>query len=478
MRPAAYGFWLSILFLGGVLTMSLCAEHPQGVFIAYALVVLGMLACLAAGKYHYALCVLAAGFGVAHAAHSIAVYDRSVAAMRGVNGEHVGVVIGVSRSGDSQQATVRLAAYDDIRVRLTLQRYPVVAYGDAIRFTAPLSAPSDASGYLRKERIHATARFPSEFAIVGSGHGSVVLARLLAFRDSVQQRFERVFPPESATLMTGLVLGKSGGFDKEFSEKLQATGTTHLVALSGYNIAIIINGLLWILAFVLARPRAVWVALLAVAAFVVMTGAEASVVRAALMAAVMVLAERTGRVYSVQSAIAMTAALMVGFQPMILVFDVGFQLSFLALIGIIYLEPALRRLLPLLDQPSVLGWRSSALTTMAAQLMVLPVLIGAFGFFSPLSLITNVLLLVVIPHTMLLGLLVLIAGCVSDVLAALIAFPARLLLGYELGVISFFAQFASGVRLPSSIVVSALYYFAIIGCIMYAQYKERRMHTV
>jgi len=108
-----------------------------------------------------------------------------------------------------------------------------------------------------------------------------------------------------------------------------------------------------------------------------MAGAEASVVRAAIMGFLVLLAKEAGRMYSFRNAVTFAAAGMAVFDPTILVFDIGFQLSFVSLLGITHLEPALKRFFG--ERGSFLGWRENALTTLSAQLAVAPILIQNFG---------------------------------------------------------------------------------------------------
>jgi competence protein ComEC len=347
----------------------------------------------------------------------------------------------------TQQVFARLLPPHRGTVALTLQPYPRIMYGDQLLVRGVFQAPEEKMrGYFLKDGVVAQAPLGVSVVVAAHNQGSPVKAALLRLRSAIQDRLAEFLEPESATLMTGLVLGKSGGFSRAFTEKLKETGTTHLVALSGYNISAILRWLLFILVFIMHRRYALWVSVVAMIAFVVMTGAEASVVRAACMASIVLLAERTQRTYVVYSALLCTATAMVAWNPAIAVFDIGFQLSFGALLGIVYLEPALRTFCRVGADAGLLHWKQHALATTAAQLAVLPITAHAFGFFSPLSIITNILLLEAIPYTMACGVLIVITSLFSKTLAFLVAVPAQLLLAYELGVINFFAGLPGGVH--------------------------------
>jgi competence protein ComEC len=279
--------------------------------------------------------------------------------------------------------------------------------------------------------------------------------------------------------MTGLVIGKSSGFSKEFSEKLKTTGTTHLVALSGYNISTVLNWFTVLFGLFLLRKRAMWLSVFAVIAFVLMTGAEASVVRAAIMAVIVVVAKQIERPHSVGNAIVFTALVMILINPRVLVFDIGFQLSFTALVGIVYVKPALDVLFKRnMKNSGFLKWKENLTTTFAAQIAVLPILLMNFGFVTPIGIITNVLLLTFIPPTMALGVIILIANFFSDSLAFVASIPARIFLGYELGVINLFSKFDFGYDVGATSAVFALiYYTFMIGGILWINKRNEGVTT-
>ena len=166
-----------------------------------------------------------------------------------------------------------------------------------------------------------------------------------------------------------------------------------------------------------------------------MTGAEASVVRAAIIGVLIMIADQAGRQYYFRNALALAAFLMVLFNPKVLVFDLGFQLSFLAIIGIAYLRPLLKKWLRMKEEPGILNWRDNFLTTTSAQIAVLPLILSRFGYFSPISILANVLILEFIPPTMFLGFLTAALSVVSFHLSLLSGWIAQVFLGYILWVI-------------------------------------------
>ena len=125
--------------------------------------------------------------------------------------------------------------------------------------------------------------------------------------------------------------------------------------------------------------------------------------------------------------------------PNLLIFDVGFQLSFTALLGIVYIEPLLKKYSRLKLDPGFLSWRDNLRQTTAAQLAVAPIVLVVFGTLSPFSLAANVLILEFIPITMLFGFITALAGLVSFNLSLILSLPTSALLAYETFIIYFFS---------------------------------------
>lgn len=466
-------FWVMSFFLCGVLILSMFGASGHAILFAVLLSALVVCVFFGFGKFTMGFLSLAFIAGSFYAFYFNTVQSAKFTAPFGEKVEFLGVVERVSRGDESQSVDMSLSQPYRGKIRIYLREYPSVAYGDSIKITGSLQEiPADRRGYFLKENIGATMSFPKSIEIIAHGQGSGIKARLYAIRDSVEASFTRALAPKSATLMTGLTLGKAGGFSKEFTEKLKLTGTSHIVALSGTNITIIISAITFILSAFFSRKVTVYAGILAIIGFVVMTGAEASVVRAAIMATIVVIAERSSRIHSMKTAIVATAIVMILINPNILAFDIGFQLSFLALVGIVYLRPLLSQFFHASTKKGLLGWRENLWMTLSAQIAVLPILLANFGFFSPLSIITNMLILSFIPPTMFLGFLIFIASIFSGFLATVVALPAKIMLWYELGVIDIFSKFSFGITVQSfPIIFAVLYYGALIWFMIYMHKK-------
>ncbi len=382
-----------------------------------------------------------------------------------------GIVVKNPERGNQQKLTIELRSPYSGGVLVKLKNYPSFNYGDLIKFEGTVQKPEDGSyaNYLAKERIFGIVNYPKT-EIISSGHGSKIKSSLFFLKEKTIDVFQRVLPSENAAFLAGITLGERAEFSKEFKEAMSKSGTTHLVALSGYNITILVLAVAYVLSFFASRRLAFWLTLLIITGFVVMTGAEASVVRAAIMGGIALLAKRANRLYSFRNAIVIAAFLMILDNPMVLSFDAGFQLSFMALLGIVYLQPAIQKFLKIKegdDWSGFLAWKENLLTTLSAQLAVLPLLVLYFGNFSIVSLLSNVLILSVVPLTMALGFILGFLGFISHHLSLIFGWFINLLLFYETFIIKFFGGLNIFQISSLNIPLAVAYYFTLIAFIIY-----------
>ena len=342
-------------------------------------------------------------------------------------------VVFVDPEGGQKSQKVRVALQEPYRGNITayLPLYPEFSYGDLLEFKGVIDkSPSGRAN---------VSLFP-EVELIAVGYGNEFKAALFAVKNRLIAAMQSTLSPHNSALASGLLLGERAEFSEEFEEAMRVSGTTHIVALSGFNISIIGMMVSNTLGFFMNRRKSFYITLAFITAFVLMTGAEASVVRAGIMGIIILLATQSGRIYNFRNAITITALAMLLLNPGILVYDVGFQLSFAALLGIIYLEPWLKERLPLRkDDAGFLNWRDNLRQTSAAQLAVLPILLVVFGYFSPLSLAANVLILGLIPITMFFSFITSLVGLMSINLSVAPALLTGALLGYETFIIHLFA---------------------------------------
>ena len=300
---------------------------------------------------------------------------------------------------------------------LQAPRYGTYAYGDLIRFSGTPLEPPEFDGfsyrdYLAREGIY-TLIPNAEVEVLSPGHGSPLMAALLAAKQRAQTQIAAVLPEPQSSLLTGIVLGNETGIAPDVRDAFNATGTSHVIAISGFNMTLLAGLIGRLLALILPRRR--WTAFLlsaaAVALYTLFVGADPGVVRAAIMSTLLIAAPLFRRRTYVPASLAFAALLMSLADPYVL-WDVGFQLSFAAVLGLALfvtpLENALRSLLARRLDPgrteTVLRLLSEPLVvSLAAQIATLPLILYYFGRLSVASVLVNALILPVQTPILLLG---------------------------------------------------------------------------
>ncbi len=263
-------------------------------------------------------------------------------------------------------------------------------------------------------------------------NGLLVYTRPLErVRDAFVNNLSYALPEPHAAYLSGLLVGVRSHMPYALKDAFRATGTSHLTALSGYNVTIIVQ-------YLGLFSRSLWLPLGGIVLFVLATGAASSLVRAAIMGVLVVLAKKYGHAYSAYNALLAAVVVMLFFDPTLLWNDIGFQLSVAATFGLIWLSPYFAKILRWV--PTYYHVRESVVQTLAAQVATMPLVLFYFGMPSPFSPVVNILVSLVIPLTMFFGFVVGIVGFFSHALSMLFAWPAFLLLSYQLSVIQFFAK--------------------------------------
>ena len=384
-----------------------------------------------------------------------------------------GVVVAYPDRGLTQNLVVRLQSPYAGSILVKLPPYPSFDYGDLIQLTGMIQLPQPQAyaNYLKKEHIFGVSASP-QAELISKNNGSPTRVALFRLKEAVIGTFQKILPEEKAAFLAGLTLGEQAEFSKELKDAMKASGTTHLVALSGYNISIIAITIGFLFGKLFGKKWSFILSIVIITLFVLMTGAEASAVRAAIMGILLLVANQAGRMYSMRNAIVLAAFFMVLVNPLILRFDIGFELSFLALMGIVYVAPAVRKLLRVRDDPGFLALRKTFFETLGAQLAVIPFLIITFGTFSLISLLTNILVLAFIPLTMALGFITAGIGFISLSLAMIFGWLVHLLLSYELFIIKAFGQIHLLTITGMSMTLAFAYYAVLIILIVW--YRVRK----
>ncbi len=355
--------------------------------------------------------------------------------------------------------------------------FPKHQFGDKLSVVGSLQTPQNFSGfdyvqYLKNKDIRTIMFSPkiTENKELPLGLGVRFKVALYGKLFKIKELFENVvnhsLPEPYAAYTNGILLGSRQDIPQSIKDAFSKTSTSHILAISGYNITIIAEVLLAALVLVMRRRRAFWISVVVILLFTILTGASASVVRAAIMGLLLLFANGYGRLYDVRNGIAMAAGLMVFFNPFVLVFDIGFQLSFLAVIGLVFVYSILKTKVQKL--PEVGGLKESLLMTVSAQILVFPLIMYYFHQFSLVSLPANMLVLPLMPLTMLFGFLTGAGGMIFAPLGRAVGLFALGLGFYQLEVIKWFGS------LSFATVVITIHWATLLvfyGFIIYGTWK-------
>ncbi len=397
------------------------------------------------------------------------------------SGPWTGVVLSVSAPRAGQQpAVVRLDPPAAISIAGTLPVFPAVVPGDHVRLVGPLRAPpvDDPYGtYLARINVAATVRVSELVLIPPSGD----LGRNVeGLRRGADQALRLAVPEPEAGLASGILIGLRDRVDRDLSGAFTAVGATHVVAISGWNIAIVASSLAALAGGMARRRRAVLTAL-AIVAYVAFVGPSPSVVRAAGMAGVVMLARELGRPSRAAAAIGWAVTMLLAVDPG-LVADVGFQLSALATVGLIAWGTSFTRRLAGASPGRPRAWLAESLgVSLAAQLATLPIVVLTFGRLSLVAPVINLGVVPLVAPAMAAGVVALAGGLavmagLPSTIATIVGLPAWFLFSLMVGVVRAGAAlpFASvSLEPPWDALVGGFAALGILGIMMWARTRAR-----
>jgi len=365
---------------------------------------------------------------------------------------------GVSQNG---QATTSIFS----RVLVHVDRYPEYSYGQKLFIRGKLELPQskgadfDWPAYLAKDDIHTVMYRPSINVL---GKSRTFQGALFAIKDSFVEKLNRYLPEPESSLAAGLIVGAKQSLGTELLDAFRRVGIIHMVVLSGYNLSIVADWLMRLLSFVPLHAR-LGIGALGIVLFTLMTGASAATVRAATMALIAIFAQATGRPFSAFRALLLAGTLMLIFNPRLLVFDTGFQLSFLATTGLLFFSGIIEGYFKWLPSWNHLPFRGIAASTIAAQLLVTPWILYKMGTLSIVALPVNLIVLPAVPFAMGAGFSTAVLGYFTSILAVPAGLLAYLPHTYIIGMAKLFDRipFASVSVSHVSLFVPLVLYLAL-----------------
>ncbi|MGC9396450.1 MAG: ComEC/Rec2 family competence protein [Anaerolineae bacterium] len=370
--------------------------------------------------------------------------------------------------------------------------YTAVEYGDLIHATGLLETPpvfEDFSyrDYLARQGVHSLLR-RADVNVIDAHHGFFLWEWLYRLKAHTLETLLAIWPEPEGSLLAGILLGVESGISTDLDEAFVATGTSHIVAISGFNLTIIAGVFIKMADRLLKGRGKTLLPLVGLWLYTILVGASAAVLRAAIMGTVMILARREERATHGPTSLAAAVLVMGMLNPYVL-WDVGFQLSLAATLGLIlYTEPVTRWFQRLFERltdeeraQKIVGLLSEALiVTIAAQITTTGVIIGVFRRLSLVTLLTNLLILPAQQYVMLFGGVALIAGLLLRPLGQILSWLSWVFLAYTISVVRWTATFPlASVELGNITLPLVWGYYGALGAVTwwFSQPVEKRQRS-
>ena len=355
--------------------------------------------------------------------------------------------------------------------------------------TPPRLGDFDYQVYLAHQGIYSTMLYP-RIDFVGKGDTFKPLEWVYSLREQLSQVLSAVLPEPQASLAQGIVLGIRSTISPELKADLTRTGTAHLLAISGLNLSIIAGIVVALGIWLFGRRRYlyVWLALVVIWLYSVLTGLQPPVVRSTLMASLFLFADLLGRQRSAMPALAFAAAVMIGINPQVL-WLASFQLSFLAMAGLIFIAPPLQALGRRAVYAGVgkegMAARTACLTTdslsvtLGAIIAVWPLIAHYFGIISFIGPIATLVTAPALPGIIVTGAIAAFLGLISLPVVFVVgwlAWLAWLFLSYMLVLVNAFALVPFSVADTGSLDGRLVWaYFAVLALVIWLMANRRKV---
>jgi competence protein ComEC len=331
-------------------------------------------------------------------------------------------------------------------------RYPEHLYGDRLRVQGELQTPPvfeafSYKDYLARQGIHSTMGWV-QITTLERNQANRLYALLLRLKGRAHDVIVDVVPEPGASLLSGILLGIEGGIPADLLDDFHATSTSHIIVISGFNMAIVGGVFSSLSVRLIGRRYAAWFATASIALYTLLVGGAAAVVRAAVMSVVAVWGQHLGRQNSAPNALFCTALVMTVWNPHIL-WDLGFQLSFMATLGLVWFaEPFQRGVAGLLANVLPLRWveptanfvHEPLVLSTASQLTTMPIILYTSHTLSIVTLLSNALILPLQTQVMLWGTAATVGGLLWRPLGRVLGWVVWLPLAGTIGAVEWTAR--------------------------------------
>lgn len=446
MTPSRVFLYICLSFVGGIASASFL-HVPQFAALIFSIVGIGLATVFWKEKKAVAVgfCILVFAIGVFRYGQ---VQPHGAIIQDNFREEKIAFFAVVVREPDIREGYQNLVIKSESiegNIFVRTDRWAQYVYGDEFKIEGVLKVPENFSefdwkGYLARKDIYWTMQYPA-IEVIGSGGGGSFMAALLGLKNIFREVVDENISPPQSTLFGAMVLGDKQKLTPEFKEKLNRVGLRHVTAISGLHIMILTFIIMELLIGIgLWRSHAFYVTVVVIALFILMVGAPPSAVRAGVMGGLLLLAQHVGRLSSGMRAIVFASSGMLALNPTLLQFDIGFQLSFSAIFGIIFFSQYFFEKLRHVPNPSFVPVRTVLSASFSAYITTLPILIYHFGSASLIAPLANVFVLPIVPFIFMLAIPFGLIGTLMPMAAQVLSWPLWLFLFYMTKVTDIFSQ--------------------------------------
>ncbi|MBL8051295.1 MAG: ComEC/Rec2 family competence protein, partial [Anaerolineales bacterium] len=363
----------------------------------------------------------------------------------------------------------------------------IYEYGERLRLRGQLKTPPENEDFSYKDYLARQSIYSyitkAEVTRLPGNNGNIVTAQVYKLKLRLLENTYRLFQDPEASLFAGILFGVETGLPRKLQEAFKNTGTAHIIAISGFNIAIIAGVLFSTFKYIFKERISAILSIIGILFYAFLVGGDAAVVRATLMGMISIFARQIGRRNAGLNALGFVALIMALLNPLVL-WDVGFQLSFFATLGLIlYAEPFsnfTENIIAKFSKSDISTFtkliNENIVLTFAAQLTTIPIMAYHFNRISLISFIANPFILPVQPAVMIIGGLSVFTSLIIYPLGQLMAWFAWAFAAYTIRIVEFFDKVPNGVMVlsnTSSQLMLLIYFPLLFMTFNWSAIKER-----
>ena len=352
-------------------------------------------------------------------------------------------------------------------------------YGDKIEFYLEYEKPStarnymgfDYSNYLKTKKIFGTVNLKEEdVEIISHDNSNIILRKIYELRNLMKTKIEKLLPKETSGLCLGMLIGETSGIEENMQEDFRDSNLSHILAVSGANVSYIIVSITYIFNKMCLRKRlSKIISIILLILFMLLTGCTSSVNRACIMAILMLIAELLYRKSDVYNNLAISALILLIINPYSLL-DIGFQLSYMGTIGIVFLHDKIGNFIKINNKIVKYFFEMIAVTT-CANLAIIPIMMFHFNTISLTFYFSNIIVGPILGIVVIIGFIMFFISLIFIPISSLIAIVLNLMLKFIIKI----AEITANMPFSKITIITPSFFFIIVWylIIISISYKQK-----